>query len=189
MSGLVVLVVVIVVTALAMPRVGAAARRRRSERERASNRVRGLPGVVLLLQIVMAAGAPPRSAIATIAQLRTGRNELGTVVDDFAVVAGRLKLGADMTSAVLVSEATARQSRVARVLDVLRRAEIDGVAVGPHFELLVRELRRERALALDVAAQRLTISLLFPLVVCILPAFVLLAVVPLLLGALSNLPG
>ncbi|MFT7474812.1 MAG: hypothetical protein ACI81L_001744, partial [Verrucomicrobiales bacterium] len=55
-------------------------------------------------------------------------------------------------------------------------------------ELLVRDFRRRRAMDLDTAAQRLTISLLFPLVVCILPAFVLLAVVPLLLSALAGLP-
>ena len=76
-----------------------------------------------------------------------------------------------------------------RVLDLLRRAELDGSALSVQLELLVRDFRTMRALSLDAAAQRMTVSLLFPLVLCILPAFILLAIVPLLLGAVSGLPG
>ena len=40
----------------------------------------------------------------------------------------------------------------------------------------------------EEAARRLPVQLLFPLVLCVLPAFVLLAVVPLLLAAVPQLP-
>ena len=46
-------------------------------------------------------------------------------------------------------------------------------------------MRRRRA---EEAARRLPVQLLFPLVLCVLPAFVLLAVVPLLLAAVPQLP-
>jgi hypothetical protein len=39
----------------------------------------------------------------------------------------------------------------------------------------------------ELHARRLPVQLLFPLVVCILPAFGLLAIVPLVLSALSSL--
>jgi tight adherence protein C len=47
-----------------------------------------------------------------------------------------------------------------------------------------REVRRRRA---EEQARRLPVTLLFPLVLCILPAFLLLAVVPLLVGSLGSL--
>ena len=47
-----------------------------------------------------------------------------------------------------------------------------------------REARRRRA---EEQARRLPVTLLFPLVLCILPAFLLLAVVPLLVGSLGSL--
>ena len=158
--------------------------RRCSER-----RVRGLPGAVLLIQIAIAAGLSPRGAIHAVGDLPIGWGALGAASDDFSEIAVRLGLGADLSSAVLRLEEDRFSTGFVRVLDVLRRAELDGAELALHLELLVRDLRRERATALDLAAQRLTVSLLFPLVFCILPAFVLLAVVPLLLGALTALPG
>lgn len=162
-------------------------RDRRRARRDAELHVRGLPAVVSLLHVATSAGLPPRSAISAVAGLRSS-TELEVVLRELRLVCSRLDLGADFSSAILALDVR-EQRRMIRVLDVLRRAEIDGVALSAHLETLVRDLRRERAVALDVAAQRLTVSLLFPLVVCILPAFVLLAVVPLLLGAFSNLPG
>lgn len=160
----------------------------RQDAKRRSDHVRGLPAGVLLLQVVSGAGAPPRSAIEVVGGLDVGDGPLGVVIADLATVARWLELGAGMTTAILSVESTRASAPLVRVLDVLRRAEVDGVPLEPHLAVLVRELRRERAQALDLAAQRLTVSLLFPLVLCILPAFVLLAIAPLLLDALSNLP-
>jgi tight adherence protein C len=163
--------------------------RRRRERELMSARTRGLPNAVLLLQVAIAAGLSPRAAISAVGDLPVEYGELGVVTRDFALVGQRLELGADLASAILSLDQSQTSTSFIRVLDVLRRAEVDGVALATHLEIVLHDLRRERARALDAAAQRLTVSLLFPLVVCILPAFVVLAVVPLLLGALSSLPG
>ena len=108
---------------------------------------------------------------------------------DFAHVDRRLALGASLDTAILEASAgSTRSPEIVRVLDVLRRAEHDGGSLQLQFEFLIRDLRRQRANALDEAAQRLTVSLLFPLVLCILPAFILLAVAPLLVEALRGLP-
>ncbi len=163
--------------------------RRRHDRELMSARTRGLPNAVLLLQVAIAAGLTPRAAISAVGDLPVEHGELGVVTQDFALVGQRLDLGADLASVILSLDQRQTSASFIRVLDVLRRAEVDGVALATHLEIVLHDLRRERARALDAAAQRLTVSLLFPLVVCILPAFVVLAVVPLLLGALSSLPG
>ena len=105
------------------------------------------------------------------------------------MVSERLRLGASLDSAILDSTVDEQGApEIIRVLDVLRRAEHDGGSLQMQFEFLLRDLRRHRANALDEAAQRLTVSLLFPLVLCILPAFVLLAIAPLLIEALRGLP-
>lgn len=154
-----------------------------------SQRVRGLPNAVLLLQVAIDAGMSPRAAIAAVGELPVEGGELGVVARDFAFVGHRLELGADLSLAIHSFDQERPSASLRRVLDVLRRAEVDGVGLVTHLEIVLHDLRRERSLALDAAAQRLTVSLLFPLVLCILPAFVLLAILPLLLGALSNLPG
>ncbi len=171
-------------------RRGALWRRRRREMRRLSDaRTRGLPSAVLLIQVATSAGLSPRSAVSTVGDLPIADGELGTVARDFAQIGERLDLGADLPGAILAVDGTRTSSSFIRVLEMLSRAERDGVALATHLEIVLHDLRRERAVALDIAAQRLTVSLLFPLVVCILPAFVLMAVVPLLQNALSNLPG
>lgn len=100
-----------------------------------------------------------------------------------------IDLGADLTEAISYLDAQiGTRSSLLRVLELLRRSELDGSALDVHLELLLHDLRRERAHELDVAAQRLSIAMLVPLVVCILPAFVVLAIVPLVLDILGQLP-
>lgn len=65
----------------------------------------------------------------------------------------------------------------------------DGAPVLPALERVAFELRLQRRIEAEARARRTSVLLLFPLVGCVLPAFVLLAVVPLVLGALAALPG
>lgn len=162
---------------------------RRVARRLAQDRAVGLPTVVMLLSLATSAGQSPRAAISSVARLSTTGGAVGVVASDFAPVDQRLALGSSLDTAILeVSAAPDYPVDIVRVLDVLRRAEHDGGTLQLQFEFLVRDLRRQRANALDEVAQRLTVSLLFPLVLCILPAFVLLAIAPLLVEALRGLP-
>ncbi len=174
-------------------------RRRRAERRLGHDRAIGLPTVVMLLSLATSAGHSPRSAVSWVARLSNAGGAVGVVARDFAAVDERLKLGASLDTAIIETGivdtgSTSRgfdapsASEIIRVLDVLRRAEHDGGSLQLQLEFLIRDLRRNRANALDEAAQRLTVSLLFPLVLCILPAFILLAIAPLLVEALRGLP-
>lgn len=66
-------------------------------------------------------------------------------------------------------------------------SESDGAPLAPSLDQVAAEARLHRRRAAEEAARRLPVKLLFPLVACILPAFLLLTVVPLLGGALGSL--
>lgn len=63
-----------------------------------------------------------------------------------------------------------------------------GVPLAPALERLSLELRLDRRRRAEEAARRVPVRLLAPLVTCILPAFGLLTVVPLLAASLQALP-
>ena len=69
----------------------------------------------------------------------------------------------------------------------LRASAFDGVALGPALERVAADARMQRRRWAEINARKLPVQLLFPLVVCILPAFGLLAIVPLVVSSLSSL--
>ena len=62
-----------------------------------------------------------------------------------------------------------------------------GAPLGAGLERLADEVRRDRRRRAEEAARRIPVKLLFPLVGCVLPAFALLTVAPLVAGALGSL--
>ena len=141
--------------------------------------------------------------------------ELADVVDLFALAAGsglnlRLALAAVATRAPpsWMEPLTATVARVDRgigVADALERlpaatgdhvhplvsvlvsSERYGTALLPALDRLAIEARFDRRRRAEEAARRVPVKLLFPLVLCILPAFGALTVAPLLAGALGSL--
>src|SRR5262249_33298894 len=71
--------------------------------------------------------------------------------------------------------------------NALASAERDGTPLLPVLHRAAHDPRAERRRTNEAAARRLPVKLLFPLVVCILPAFALLTIAPLLAGALRSL--
>ena len=69
----------------------------------------------------------------------------------------------------------------------LHNAERYGAPLEPRLDRLVDEVRAARRRRSEEAARRVPVKLLFPLVGCILPAFGLLTVAPLIAGALRTL--
>ena len=73
------------------------------------------------------------------------------------------------------------------LVDSLSAADRYGLPLAPVLERLSFEARQQRRRDADATARELPVRLAIPLVLCTLPSFVLLAIVPLLLGALSSL--
>lgn len=165
------------VVAAVGPRLG---ERRRARRHEAAV-VDELPDIVDLLQLTTAAGLPVGGAIGAIG----GRP--GGVVGEALVRAAALISRGGSTADALVALQAACGPPLRPLIDALADHDRYGTPLGPALGRVGVEGRLRRRRQAEEAARRLPITLLFPLVLTTLPAFVLLTVVPLLAGSLSSL--
>lgn len=157
-------------------------RERREARGRDRHVVEQLPDVVDLLRLAALAGLPVASAIAAL-ESRPG----GPVGAALRTAASRLARGAT-TGAVLAQLPDDAGPATRSLVDALIDHDRYGTPLGPALDRLAVEYRQRRRRQAEEAARRLPVLLLFPLVLTTLPAFVLLTVVPLLVGSFSSLP-
>ncbi len=73
--------------------------------------------------------------------------------------------------------------------DVIATSDRHGLPLGPVLDQLTAEVRATRRRLDQADARKLPVRLSFPLVVCTLPSFVLLAIAPAVIAALSSLGG
>ncbi len=146
----------------------------------ADRRVRhALPDAIDAVVLAIRAGCTPYQALEVLAPVLAA--PFGPA---FAAALQRHRSGVRFAQAVeAVVDHTGERSR----LLALALAADDGLALGPRLEALAADARAERRRAAEGAARRLPVTLSFPLVVCVLPAFVLVTVVPLLVAALGRL--
>lgn len=144
-------------------------------------------GVVLeLLAVALRAGTSLPRALRV-----TGEAVAGTDGARLARAGSALELGASWEEAWQPPEgAAARRGGpfrrrpagsdrvVALVRDALRPAWVDGAAPGPLLHAAEARLAHDDATATQVAAERLGVRLVLPLGTCLLPAFVLMGLVP-----------
>lgn len=155
------------------------AARRRDRRRRAKGEA-GVADLVDLFAVAVGSGLNVRLAVEAVARRAPPgplTDELGAVVR--GVAAGR-RLADRLEEAPDRSEVEALRPLVAALVD----AERYGSALGPSLDRLADEARRTRHRRAEEAARRIPVKLLFPLVTCVLPAFGLLTVAPLLAGGL-----
>jgi tight adherence protein C len=155
------------------------ARRRRREHAAAAGRV--LPEVVDLFSVAVGAGLTVPLAVAAVG----GRapepfaSAFGSVTS--AVACGR-RCSDAIDEVVEVLGADARP-----LLDALRASERYCAPLGDALLRLSAEVRSDRRRRAEAAVRRVPVRLLFPLVTCVLPAFALLTVAPLLAGTFGSL--
>lgn len=156
------------------------ARRERVARQRA---VEALPDLVDLVVVGARAGLAPGAALEAAAPYAP--DAVRATVDE---IVHRLHRGARLADALSVLPE--RLGPTAATLgDALATADRYGLALEPVLDRLAADARADRRRHAERHARTLPVRLAFPLVVCTLPAFVLLAIVPALLGALSTLRG
>jgi tight adherence protein C len=104
----------------------------------------------------------------------------------FAAVGQRVATGERFADALGVLPALLGP-RAHALADAFAAADRDGLPLAPVLVRLASEARHDRRRRADARARQLPVRLAFPLVLCTLPSFVLLAVAPLLLAALHTI--
>lgn len=104
----------------------------------------------------------------------------------FAAVVHRLERGEQLATALRALPDLLGSGMVG-LADAIAGADRYGLPLAPVLESLAVEARATRRRQDEADARRLPIRLSFPLVVCTLPSFVLLAIAPAVIAALSSL--
>lgn len=151
------------------------------DRRRRAAVVDALPEAADLIAVAVAGGLSVPSALAT-----AGRWTTGPVGEALRRAIDEIGLGRPVADA-LEGLAPVLGAPARPLVEVLVSSERYGVPLGESLDRLAREARLDRRRRAEARARRLPVLLLFPLVLCVLPAFGLLTVVPLLVGSLPEL--
>jgi tight adherence protein C len=158
----------------ARPTTHARRRRRRIERE--------LPDAIEMMVLAIRAGMAPVAACQLV-----GRRGPESTAFAFADVEPTTHRGSTFADAI--GELPARLGPSAAVLsDQLIAADRYGTPLAAALDELARDARASRRRTDEAEARRLAVRMTAPLVTCSLPSFVLLAVAPAVMAALSSLP-
>jgi tight adherence protein C len=150
--------------------------REREERVRAT-----LPDALDLLAACALAGMGIDQALRIVTSESSG--PLGDALGE--MVRG-LDAGMPRAAAYELLARAAPAPEVRSLVRALRRAERYGTPVAPVLVAQAREARARRRTEADETARAAPVKMLFPLVLCFLPAFVLLTVAPIVLTALRS---
>ena len=175
------------VGALAGPLVAVAAHRFLSRLEPAAVRRRrlriaaDLPLAVDLAVVCLEAGRPVGPTVSVVAAAIGGPlgHELGRV-------GSRMQLGADPAA---VWADTGRDPALGPLARAVVRALDTGAPLAGSLTRLADDLRAERRASVDETARRVAVRSAGPLGLCFLPAFVLVGIVPTIIGAFRGVLG
>lgn len=148
-------------------------------RQRSAQVRTALPSAVDLLLATVAAGAPPADALGRIARALGGPLE-----EELRGPLYRLRLGADPGE---VWADLARDPGLERLGTALRRASDSGAPVVDALRRLAEDLRAAQRAEVAARVRQVEVKAAAPLAACLLPAFVLVGVVPLVAGAAAGL--
>jgi len=140
-----------------------------------------VPHVVDLVAACLTAGLSPLQALE---QVRDAVE--APARDELAVLVARLRMGVDP---VTVWRDLGRHPQLGGLGRSLARATESGSSVAEAMERLSDDLRRQSRADVESRARAVGVKAAVPLGLCLLPAFVLVGVVPLVVGSLSVLTG
>ena len=142
---------------------------------------RALPAAMDLLVLSVRAGLTPYQAVRDLATCH-----VRAVGDAFGEVVQRTERGQPFADALsALPERLGIQA--SGLADMIATSDRHGLPLGPVLDQLTSEVRATRRRLDQADARKLPIQLSFPLVVCTLPSFVLLAIAPAVIAALSSL--
>lgn len=140
---------------------------------------RQLPHLVDLFAATLRAGAAPGDGLAVVCSALPG-----AAADRLSSVSARLALGIDP---VQVWESLGADPELAPLGRTLARAQATGASVVRSVERLADELAGRARADVEERARAVGVKAALPLGLCLLPAFILVGIVPLVAGLLGTL--
>lgn len=156
--------------------------RRRADAIAQQRRNDAAPFLIDLVRAGLAAGADPRTTLLALGTTDVGR-PVRALQPSLRELTRRLGAGEPFHDALALLGRASPDLRA--LVAALQSSERLGVGVGPTLDILAVDARLTRRRRAETRARRLPVLLLFPLTTCILPAFGVLTVVPLLVSGLS----
>jgi len=141
--------------------------------------VEDLPTAVDLLGSCLDAGAAPESALVSVSRALGG-----PVEEEFMALHHRLDIGVDPAQ---VWRSVAVHPQLAPLGRAVGRAHQTGAPVGQAVHQLAEELRERARADVETRARSIEVKAAAPLGLCLLPAFVVLGVVPMVVGVFSSM--
>jgi tight adherence protein C len=139
------------------------------------------PDALELFVVTVQSGRLPLDALATIEA-----HVHPIVGDGIAAVLRRARDGERIATA-LDALVELLGTRALAFVATVAHAERTGLPLVPMVDRIADDARSHRRRLIEASARELPVRLALPLVLCTLPAFVLVAIAPLLIGALSSL--
>jgi tight adherence protein C len=156
--------------------------RRRGHARRLAARSEGAPAVLDLLGAALLAGLNPHKAV-----IRVAERAPEALREDLSLAAAVLRLGGTPASALRAAADRSGLDELRAAAAALEAAERWGAPPAEALAARAEALRSRARLNAEAEAGRAAVRIAFPLVLCFLPAFVLLTVVPTIAGALQTL--
>jgi Flp pilus assembly protein TadB len=158
------------------------ARQRQAARRRLALRSEAAPAVLDLLGAALLAGLNPHRAV-----LRIAERAPEALREDLGLAAAVLRLGGTPAAALRAAADRSGLDELRAAAAALEAAERWGAPPAEALAARAEALRSRTRLQAEAEAGRAAVRLAFPLVLCFLPAFVLLTVVPTVAGSLRAL--
>jgi Flp pilus assembly protein TadB len=152
-----------------------------SVRRRRERLVASIPHAVDLLAAALAVGLAPGAALEQITEVVEP-----PLADELAELTSRLRMGVDP---VTVWRDLSRHPELGGLGRAVLRAVESGASVADAMLRLADDQRRRSQAAVEGRARAVGVKAALPLGVCLLPAFILVGVVPLVAGSVSVLVG
>jgi Flp pilus assembly protein TadB len=173
---------VVALLAIATWPVAVRIRRRRTVDRRLAARSAAAPAVLDLLGAALRAGLNPHKAV-----LRVAERAPDVLHEDLGLAAAVLRLGGTPAAALREAADHSGLDELRAAAAALEAAERWGAPPAEALAARAEALRTRARLQAEAAAGQAAVRLAFPLVLCFLPAFVLLTVVPTVAGSLRAL--
>jgi tight adherence protein C len=142
---------------------------------------RGLPDALDLLTVSVEAGLGFDAALANVA-----RNTDGPLAEEFFRVLQEMQLGSGRLDALRALSDRTDVRDLQSFINSMIQADAFGIPIANVLRVQAKEMRVKRSQRAEEAAQKVPVKILFPLVICILPALLVVIIGPGAIGIMQN---